>query len=64
VKLHAYSLCYRFAKIPDDSTLDFAGDGDSDFDSDDEREKKLVALQQQLTQMQEQLNSLVESSLK
>ncbi len=37
---------------------------DSDLDSDDEREKKLVALQEQLRQMQDQLNMLVEDCMK
>jgi len=40
------------------------GAGDSDLDSDDDREKKLVFLQEQLKKMQDQLNALVEDSLR
>jgi hypothetical protein len=40
------------------------GGGDSDLDSDDDREKKLMFLQEQLKKMQEQLNALVEDSLR
>jgi hypothetical protein len=46
----------RYAKIPDDGPggLDRSA-GDSDLDSEDEREKKLLQLQEQLRQMQEQV---------
>ncbi len=64
----------RYAKIPDDqSGADESGGRtrqphgvpvDSDLDSDDEREKKLMNLQEQLRQMQEQLNMLVEDCMK
>ena len=58
----------RFAKIPDDPRMDdtkIGGGGamDSDLDSEDEREKKLLHLQEQLRQMQEQLKQLIEESI-
>ena len=57
----------RYAKIPDDGGPGgLGGDsaGDSDLDSEDEREKKLLQLQEQLRQMQEQMRILVEESLR
>ncbi len=63
----------RYAKIPDDVGDDLGGGRsrqphgvpvDSDLDSDDEREKKLMNLQEQLRQMQEQLNMLVEDCMR
>lgn len=39
-------------------------DGDSDIDSEDERERKLLQLQEQLKQMQEQMKMLVEESMR
>lgn len=55
----------RYAKIPDDGPggLDRSA-GDSDLDSEDEREKKLLQLQEQLRQMQEQMRILVEESMR
>ncbi len=57
----------RYAKIPDDGGPGgLGGDsaGESDLDSEDEREKKLLQLQEQLRQMQEQMRILVEESLR
>jgi len=55
----------RFAKIPDDNPpLGGAGGIDSDADSEDERERKLLQLQEQLKQMQEQMRILVEESIR
>jgi len=63
----------RFAKIPDDVNPVMAGgfvknetgatDND-DYDSEDERERKLLNLQEQLRQMQEQMNLLIEESVR
>jgi len=55
----------RYAKIPDDGPggLDRSA-ADSDLDSEDEREKKLLQLQEQLRQMQEQMRILVEESMR
>lgn len=52
----------RYAKIPDDSTAHKLGD--SDVDSEDERERKLLQLQEQLKSMQEQMRILVEESMR
>lgn len=64
----------RYAKIPDEVVpgnsggfvnKDGAGGGDeSDYDSEDERERKLLQLQEQLRQMQEQMKLLVEESMR
>ena len=60
----------RFAKIPDDVNPVMAGGfvknetDASDYDSEDERERKLMQLQEQLRQMQEQMKLLVEESLR
>ena len=62
----------KYAKIPDDVMMEDAsalGAGvgkamDSDGDSEDEREKKLMQLQEQLRQMQEQLKMLIEESVR
>ncbi|QQP38098.1 Bromodomain containing 3a, partial [Caligus rogercresseyi] len=59
----------KFSKIPDDSgshpsgVPDGKAESDGD-DSEDERERKLLQLQEQLRQMQEQMKMLVEESLK
>ncbi|XP_040573333.1 bromodomain-containing protein 2 isoform X2 [Lepeophtheirus salmonis] len=59
----------KFSKIPDDSgnlppgVPDGKAESDGD-DSEDERERKLLQLQEQLRQMQEQMKLLVEESLK
>lgn len=62
----------RFAKIPDDVNPGMAGGfvknehtagaTDEDYDSEDERERQLLQLQDQLRQMQEQLKILMEES--
>jgi len=61
----------RFAKIPDDLNAVMAGgfvknennaQDETDYDSEDERERQLMQLQDQLRQMQEQLKILVEES--
>ena len=61
----------RFAKIPDEVTPVHQGgfvkneadlNDASDYDSEDERERKLLQLQEQLRQMQEQMKLLVEES--
>merc|ERR1711974_125604 len=52
----------RFAKIPDDNPI--GGGMDEDYDSEDERERKLLQLQEQLRQMQEQMKILVEESIR
>ena len=54
----------RYAKIPDDGPGGGLDLGDSDLDSEDEREKKLLQLQEQLRQMQEQMRILVEESMR
>merc|ERR1712203_64558 len=53
----------KYAKIPDDAPPG-GKMGDSDVDSEDERERKLLQLQEQLKQMQEQMRILVEESMK
>merc|ERR1712072_1277067 len=53
----------RYAKIPDDGPLG-GKMGDSDVDSEDERERKLLQLQHQLKEMQEQMRILVEESMR
>ena len=53
----------KYAKIPDDGPPG-GKMGDSDVDSEDERERKLLQLQEQLKQMQEQMRILVEESMK
>ena len=53
----------KYAKIPDDGPLG-GKMGDSDVDSEDERERKLLQLQEQLKQMQEQMRILVEESMR
>ena len=50
----------KYAKIPDD---EIRHTGDSDVDSEDERERKLLQMQQQLKRMQEKMRILVEESL-
>ena len=63
----------RFAKIPDDVNPSMQGGfvknesnvtDASDYDSEDERERKLMQLQEQLRQMQEQMKLLVEESMR
>merc|ERR1719208_770002 len=59
----------RFARIPDEVTANNQGmfvgrDTDEDYDSEDERERKLLQLQEQLRQMQEQMKILVEESIR
>lgn len=63
----------RFAKIPDDVNPVMQGGfvknesvttDASDYDSEDERERKLMQLQEQLRQMQEQMKLLVEESVR
>jgi len=64
----------RYAKIPDEVVPGNSGgfvnkDGavggdESDYDSEDERERKLLQLQEQLRQMQEQMKLLVEESMR
>lgn len=58
----------KYAKIPDDEPfrggmMGGAG-GDSDVDSEDERERKLLQMQEQLKRMQEQMRILVEESMR
>merc|ERR1712130_880280 len=68
----------RYARIPDEVTANNQGgllvggfvkhdnattDGE-DYDSEDERERKLLQLQEQLRQMQEQMKILVEESIR
>merc|ERR1712227_1176226 len=53
----------KYAKIPDDGPPG-GKMGDSDVDSEDERERKLLQLQEQLRQMQEQMRVLVEESMR
>lgn len=58
----------RYAKIPEDLPAANSGgsivaaNADSDLDSDDDREKKLIVLQEQLRHLQEQVNMLVEDT--
>jgi TolA-binding protein len=60
----------RYAKIPDEvmpghhqgGFVKNETDDASDYDSEDERERKLLQLQEQLRQMQEQMKLLVEES--
>merc|ERR1711884_768057 len=59
----------RYARIPDEVTANNEGmfvgrDSDEDYDSEDERERKLLQLQEQLRQMQEQMKILVEESIR
>jgi len=62
----------RYAKIPDEMNPTMPGGfvknnenvTDDDYDSEDERERKLTQLQEQLRQMQEQMKLLVEESLR
>merc|ERR1719397_885478 len=60
----------RYARIPDEVTQANQGllvgrqDTDEDYDSEDERERKLLQLQEQLRQMQEQMKILVEESIR
>jgi len=63
----------RYAKIPDEVVpgnsggfvnKDGTGGDESDYDSEDERERKLLQLQEQLRQMQEQMKLLVEESMR
>jgi len=58
----------RYARIPDEVTANNqggrGGDTDDDYDSEDERERKLLQLQEQLRQMQEQMKILVEESIR
>lgn len=62
----------RFAKIPDEPRLmatagDVKGDFkvvESDLDSEDERERKLLHLQDQLKQMQDQIKQLIDETLR
>merc|ERR1719189_2084852 len=61
----------RYARIPDEVTANNQGmliggraDTDDDYDSEDERERKLLQLQEQLRQMQEQMKILVEESIR
>merc|ERR1740128_1243118 len=58
----------RYARIPDEVTANNqggrVGDTDDDYDSEDERERKLLQLQEQLRQMQEQMKILVEESIR
>ena len=44
-----------YAKIPDDGVGHDRSGGDSDLDSEEEREQKLTRLQEQLREMQEQV---------
>merc|ERR1740129_2149003 len=54
----------KYAKIPDDEPYRRMGaGGDSDGDSEDERERKLLQMQEQLKRMQEQMRILVEESM-
>merc|ERR1719309_1645997 len=63
----------RYARIPDEVSANNQGgfvkhesaatDGE-DYDSEDERERKLLQLQEQLRQMQEQMKILVEESIR
>lgn len=61
----------RYAKIPDESragedgqkSMGLSQHYESDNDSEDEREKKLLMLQEQLRHMQEQINQLVEETI-
>lgn len=55
----------KYAKIPDDQPYSrhaSGAAGDSDVDSEDERERKLLQMQEQLKKMQEQMRLLVEES--
>jgi len=56
----------KYAKIPDDAAYGRGGAGgaDSDIDSEDERERKLLQMQEQLKRMQEQMRILVEESMR
>merc|ERR1711972_1267229 len=56
----------KYARIPDEVTANNQGrDTDDDnYDSEDERERKLLQLQEQLRQMQEQMKILVEESIR
>merc|ERR1719447_2198460 len=59
----------KYARIPDEVTANNQGmfvgrDSDEDYDSEDERERKLLQLQEQLRQMQEQMKILVEESIR
>merc|ERR1719215_10559 len=67
----------KYAKIPDDETFHpnpaghsgtsgsgLTGNADSDIDSEDERERKLLQMQEQLRKMQEQMRILVEESMR
>merc|ERR1719442_363845 len=55
----------RYARIPDEVAANNQGrDTDDDYDSEDERERKLLQLQEQLRQMQEQMKILVEESIR
>ena len=53
----------KYAKIPEDEPMG-KGAGDSDLDSEDERERKLLDLQEQLKSLQEQMRVLVEESMR
>lgn len=52
----------KYAKIPEDEPL--RGGANSDIDSEDERERKLLDLQEQLKSLQEQMRILVEESMR
>ncbi len=54
----------KYAKIPDDEPIRAGGKADSDLDSEDERERKLLDLQEQLKSLQEQMRVLVEESMR
>merc|ERR1719499_2356178 len=60
----------KYARIPDEVTANNQGmligreTDDDNYDSEDERERKLLQLQEQLRQMQEQMKILVEESIR
>jgi hypothetical protein len=56
----------RFAKIPDEPRVDSKQSLalESDLDSEDERERKLIQLQEQLRQMQDQIKQLIDETLR